>query len=450
MDVSAPDPAHGGLQQGLRKIARNLGWLLASRGVLAVLSLVYLGIATRTLGIADFGRFALITGAAQAIAVLVGFQTWQIVIRYGVDHLARGDERALARLMRGCAWLDLASAVAGSVLAAAILLIWGDAFGITPPLMRDTLIFAVVQLMTIRSTPTGILRLRDRFSLSALADSVTPVVRFVGAGAALLFHPTIQGFLLAWAVAELLTAGAYWLLLARTGDLKLLAGLRVDLQQLLSENPGLLRFVFSTNANSTLGMSTKQLPLLLVGGYLGPAAAGAFRLALQLAQALAKFSQLLARAAFPEIVRAVRGAPPEQLPSILAKVFGASSVGGLAILFVVAILGRPMLTLIGGASYGDAYFSLLWLATAGCLDLATVGFEPVLLAVHRAGTALIARSVAVVAQLVASLALLPTYDAPGASMGVFAGSLTAAILLGGAIIRYTSNIGRAGSAGVVN
>src|SRR3546814_4688965 len=82
------------LPRGVRAAARNLGWLLASRGVLAVLSLVYLGVATRTLGAADFGRFALITGASQAIALLVGFQTWQIVVRYGVDHLNSGDDRS--------------------------------------------------------------------------------------------------------------------------------------------------------------------------------------------------------------------------------------------------------------------------------------------------------------------------------------------------------------------
>ena len=39
----------------------------------------------------------------------------------------------------------------------------------------DMLVFAVIQLLTIRSTPLGILRLRDKFSLSALADSMTPV-----------------------------------------------------------------------------------------------------------------------------------------------------------------------------------------------------------------------------------------------------------------------------------
>ena len=63
----------GGL---MRAAARNLGWLLASRSVLAILSLFYLGIATRSLGVVGFGRFALITGAAQTLATLVAFQSW--------------------------------------------------------------------------------------------------------------------------------------------------------------------------------------------------------------------------------------------------------------------------------------------------------------------------------------------------------------------------------------
>src|SRR3546814_15875081 len=104
--------------------------------------------------------------------------------------------------------LDVLSAGVGIGLAILILAVWGGDFGITPDLMRATLLFAVVQLITIRPTPLGILRLRDRFSLSALADSMTPLVRFVGAGLALALLPTGECFLLAWPAAELGTGGA--------------------------------------------------------------------------------------------------------------------------------------------------------------------------------------------------------------------------------------------------
>src|SRR3546814_5862219 len=108
----------------------------------------------------------------------------------------------------------------------------------------------------------------------------------------------------------------------------------------------------------------------------GPAAAGAFRLAFQIAQALAKLSQLLARAAFPEIVRAVRSPAAARLPRMLARLFWASSAAALVILAIVAVAGKPILVLVGGHSFSDAGPLLLWLAAAGCVDLATVSFEP--------------------------------------------------------------------------
>jgi len=194
----APSPAPRGMFQAAM---RNLGWMLASRSVLAILSLFYLGIATRSLGVTGFGRFALITGAAQTLATLVAFQSWQVVVQYGVRARATGDAPALGRLYRGVAYLDAATALVGVGLAWVILEIWGEALGIGATLKRATLIFAVVQLVTVRSTPLGILRLNDRFALAALADSVTPVVRFLGAIAVWLVHPTVQGFLFAWGLA---------------------------------------------------------------------------------------------------------------------------------------------------------------------------------------------------------------------------------------------------------
>lgn len=429
---SVPDAP---LASAARAVARNLGWLLASRGVLAVLSLVYLAVAARTLGIADFGRFALIVGAGQTIAVLVGFQTWQVIVRYGVDHLARDDRPALARLMRACLGLDILSAGVGAAVAIGIVAAFGPRMGITPELAGATIAFTLVQLVTIRATPLGLLRLKDRFALSALADSVTPAVRFAGALAAAIAMPTVTGFLIAWALAELATAAAYWRILARTGDLALFRR-PPPTGRLAAENPGLLRFVASTNLNATLGLSAKQLPLLLVGGYVGPAAAGAFRLAVQLANALAKLSQLIARAAFPEVVRIARAADPARLSAMLGRVFAASSIAAVAILALVALAGRPVLVLVGGPEYAGAYVLLLWLAAAGCVDLAVVGFEPVLMAVHRAGLALAARMVAVIVQLGLTFALLPRAGALGASIGVLAGSVVAALLLGLALRGY--------------
>lgn len=425
----------GRLPRGVQAGLRNLGWLLASRGMLAVLSLVYLGLATRTLGIEQFGRFALVTGAVQGLALLISFQTWQVVVRYGVDHRGR-DEGALARLYRGCMLLDGVSALIGIAAGIAIVVLFGDPMGIAPALRRDALILTVAQLGSVRSAATGILRLSDRFGQAAGADSVTPVVRLIGAVIAAVFAPTLSAFLWTWAAAEVATGAAYWWLLARNGDVARMAGVRVRWAGLARENPGLLKFLLTSNVASSLLLGTKQLPLLLVGGFAGPAAAGAFRLALQLAQALGKLAQLIARAAFPEVVKSMRQASPAELARFTRRMLQAGGLAALAILCVVGLLGRPCLVLIGGdQSYAAAYPLLLWLAAAGSIDLATVGLEPVLLAIDRSGTAMAARTIAVAAQIGVSILLLPQIGATGASIGVFAASLTGALLMAAAVFR---------------
>ena len=321
----------------------------------------------------------------------------------------------------------------GVVLAAVIIHSWGEALGVRPVHARATMIFTVAQLLSIRSTPLGILRLRDRFSIAAAADSVTPATRLVGAVLAALFLPSVTGFLIAWGLAEILTAAAYWAALARSGDLKLLFAPGVGVRDVVIDHPGIVRFSLATNASSSLGLSSKQIPLLLVGGTVGTASAGAFRLALQLAQALTKVSQLLARAAFPEIVRAVAAGGLARVRQMILRSFlMATVVAAFAFLIVVAF-GHPVLTLMGGKEFGRAYPILLWLAAAGCIDLVTVGFEPLLLAANRIGATFVARLVGIAALFAVSFWLSPSLEVIGVSIAVLVNAVIVALLLGLAI-----------------
>lgn len=422
-------PSETGLGQAARAVARNLGWLLASRGLLAILSLFYLGIAARTLGVYGFGRFALITGAAQALSTLVAFQSWTVVVQYGVGLVRSQDEEGLGRLFKGAALLDLISAVVGAVVAIVILELWSEDLGIGPTLKRATLIYAVVQVVTIRSTPLGILRLRDRFSVTALADGVTAVTRFVGAILVALIHPTVQGFMLVWGLGEVLTSAAYWFAVTRSGDLDLLMSGK-GVRQLPHEHPGIWRFALSTNANTTLAQGSKQVPLLAVGAVLGPAAAGVFRLAAQLAQALAKFSQLVSRAAFSEVVRAVRGAERARVRRLLGRAMGVSLAGGALIMGVVALFGEAVLRLVAGHPVPGAFPVLLLMAAAGCSEFTGVVFDTVMTARDEAGLVFLIRllGLAVIAMIAA--AVMPIFGAAGMAAAVFAGSLVSVALMG--------------------
>ena len=411
-------------------VMQNFGWMLASRGLAAAFSLVYLAIVTRSLGVTGFGKFALITGAAQLLSNLLAFQTWQIIVQYGVEHAERRDEQRLARLYRAALLLDMVSAVAGIAASIVILHFFAGALGLKDTLSRATLIFNIIMLVSLRSTPLGILRLRDRFSLAAAADSAEPTMRLIGATLVGLVHPTLQGFLIAWAVAELLTAVAYWYAVHRIGEFRPLLRRGLSLRGLLAENPGIIRYAVTTNLSQSLMVSSRQLPLFLVGGLTGMAAAGAFRLAAQLSRSLTTLSQMIARAAFPEIVRAVRSGGMGELGAMLSRSVRLTLAAAAVVFILAAVFGMPLLTLIGGRAFGSAYPSLLWLAAAGCVDLVVVAFEPSIAAANRAHLAFYARIAATATLIGASLLLEPLMGAAGIAAAAFANAILQALLLG--------------------
>jgi O-antigen/teichoic acid export membrane protein len=414
----------------LRRILENAGWLLAGKGFGAVLSLVYLGIATRSLGAEGFGQLALILGTAQALVALVGFQTWQLVVRYGMPHLQAGRHEKLRDLLRFSILLDYGAAVAGCLLAFIAVRGLGGYFGWSDALQDQALVFAAVMLLTVRLTATGVLRLYDRFRTAALADSIVPSVRLIGALLVLLSGPTITGFLIAWAAAEVVTAAATWWIAARTAKGAMRLGRPPKLSSLFADNPGLGRFALVTNANFTLGAVAKQFSTVIVGLFAGATSAGYYRLAFQLGQSLAKVADLFARAVFAELTRVHFGDSSERLAKLFRASVRFTMLAAAVVVALILLLGKPALLLVAGPEFAGAYPLLLLLGTAAALDLGGVTFEPALLATGRAGLLLKLRITVTALLVVLLVALLPPLGAKGAAIATLSASLAGLLLLG--------------------
>lgn len=418
---------------------RNVGWLLTGKGVGAVLSLFYLALATRSLGVERFGQFTLVLSTGQAIAAFVAFQTWQIMISYGMQPLRDGNRAALGRLVRICLALDLGGAIVGCGLAAIAILVMTQHFGWSPHRTENAMTFCFVLILTFRSTPVGILRLHDKYRLGALADSVTPIARFIGATAAVAINPTTKGFLIVWGAAEILTAIAYWFAAwwAAPGLLRAGLGSRAE----PGEHPGLARFAISTNLNSTLNALSKQFIVVLVGFVTGPIAAGNYRLAYQLSQSLTRVSEMFSRGVFPEFTRANTADTRDDLRRLFRQSTRLSLIAGGTICVVAPLLGGPAVKLIAGHNYDSAYPILTLLAIAAGLEVMGTGFEPVLIGTGRAGAALRIRLASVAALFVGAVVLMPRYGEIGAGGATLLASAVGLVLFGRIAYRATYRAG---------
>ncbi len=426
--IAQPTPVSS--KSGLRRIFANTMWLLAGKGFGAVLSFFYLGLLTRTLGTEAFGQFSLILGTAQMISALVAFQTWQVVVRYGAAYVKEGGhERRYGHLIALATLFDIAGAVVGCVVAGLGVHWVAPFFGWDAELSRNALLFCIVMLLAVRSTPIGILRVEDRFDLSTYADAIIPLMRMGGAAAVMWLGPSIEGFLWAWAAAEIACALVHWALAGWQ-----LRG-RLSLRHVrkpgaaLQENEAIGRFLMITNASSAVAGLSQNLAMMMIGFFVNPATAGLYRLASQLAAAMTKISGLLSRTIFAEVnlVRAQEGVAA--LQNLFRKANRILLFTGGIVVLLVALLGKPVLLLMSGPEFLSAYPLLLLLAAAASVELAGAMYEPTLMSSYRANTALYIQIVRLLILIVLLLVMLKLWGATGAAIATGIASIARMLLL---------------------
>lgn len=420
----------------IQRAVRNAGWLLAGKGAGGVFSLVYLALTARSLGVEQFGVFALILAYGQAVSNLAQFQSWQTVVRYGAQHEAAGEPGKMRRIILFATLLDFGAAATGAALAIIGAYLIGGHFEWTRADQDLAALFCLSLLFGVRGAPTGVLRLFDRFDLAAYAETVLPAMRLAGALIAWASGASIAGYLAAWAIAELATSLAIWWASLREMRRRFTSPVKGGrLRGVVSENENLWAFAWTTNINSSLNLIWKQFPVLAVGWALDPAAAGGFRIATQLIGALNKPTIALARAIYPEFAKLAvsdRGLITQTV--VRAGLIGGG-VGCLA-LVLVAILGDSALQLIGGEEYLFVFPVLIILAVAAAFDLSGVAVEPALVALGRPGVVLRVRGGVSVVYAFALSTAAYFYGIEGAAVATAGASLVLVLLLYAAFRKY--------------
>lgn len=393
----------------IRRALTNTGWLMGARGINAVLSLGYLAMATRALGLHGFGQFILCVTFAQAVTGLASFQTWQAVIRWGQRKETVADAVGFALA------LDLLTVAVGSVAAALLLEFSGSWLPVPPELRSETFALTLVFLLAVRSTPTGILRLYDRYAQGAAADSVTSIVRIAGCAIAVVFAPSITSFILVWALAEAATAAAYWRYALRRQPLD---ARRVSLARLPRVERGAWAFVWGTGLSGTLLIASRQILILLVGAIGGPPLAGIYRVAAQLGEGLLKLAQALLRATYPELVR-----DPDAARHIAVRIGGIAALTGLIVIVLAALGGHWLILAIAGREYAPAYGPMILLSAAAAIELGGASLEALLVSRGHALRNFLLRAVPTLLAVASLPLVVPRAGAAGAAGAVLVASL---------------------------
>ena len=416
-----------GVRPILRRVVTNAGMLLGGRTINAVLSLAYMAMAARALGVRELGVLVLIQAFAQFLGDVVKLQSWQTIIHYGARPLGEGQVTAFQRVLRFTLVLDAASTVLGIAVGVAGCFLFAGRLGWTQAEAPSAAVFMLTIAFMVSATPVGLLRIFDRFDVMARQAALIAFLRMIGSALALFFMPTLTGFLLAFAFG---TVGS-WLYLAGSalGELrrrKLLEGFSWG-GKLDEGLPGVWPFAWNTNLSTTLEVAFTHAATLMVGALVGPTPAAFWRVGRQVADAIAKPAKLMVPALYPELAR-LRA---EQRHSAMWRL--ATQVGllggslGVVLLAISAFAGPPLLALVMGPGFAPAATVMTWQVGAAVIGVLALPLEPMLISLGKPGLAVRVR-LAVGALFLTILPLLVTrFGLIGAGAGLAAAACALAL-----------------------
>jgi O-antigen/teichoic acid export membrane protein len=412
--------------QHLRSLLKNSSYLAASKAVGAVFGLATLAFAARGLGLVLFGTLILISSYAKAVSGIAKFQSWQLIVRYGGHGVAHGDPEHF-KVATGFAFsLDLISGIGGMLVGAALLPFIGHWFGLSNQYLWLALFFCTSLPTMASATPTGVLRVLDRFDLISWGGTAGPISRAILAGVAYFAGASFAVFVTVWWVSEIFDDLLLWFLawreLRRTGHLK---GIRPTLRPTVLR--GAWRFAIDVNLTSSIDAVWGPIGRLVVGGLLGPAGAGLFRLASELADGAQKPGDLLARAFYPEVVRMDLSSKRPW------KLMARSSVliGGVALFAIVLLLlgGKPLIGLLFGKQFLGAYVPLMILMGIPFIGIFSFALLPMLYALGRSAGPLKAKLLGSVIFFVTIGPLSWAMNVAGAAIALVLGNIANVIAM---------------------
>lgn len=414
-----------------RRLFKNAGLMLSGRVMTGLLSLGTLSLSARGLGVENFGILALIQTYGQVIATMATFQSVQAVLRYGAIATAQNDRKSFQGLLKFLTLLDAGGGVAGVVLGFFAAPIVGPLLGWSPDVVGYAQAYSLLVFFTVLATPTGLLRLYDRFDLLAIQTTITPLFRLIGVAIAWSLSAPLWAYLLVWFVAQFIGGVTLtylaWREAYRRGHL---AGLDFSVRGVTAPHAGIWQFTIMSNLYMSFQILANHANIFLVGYFAGPAAAGIFKIGREASTVLSKPAELLNNSIAPEFARlASRGEWQDFLRLIIRSGAVAAGAGGFMLLLTI-LAGGQFLEIAFGEAYAGAYLPLVLLVAAAAVYVVGFPMDTALFAMGKAGIPLrITTGVILLVQLPLLVLLARLYGPVGAGLSALAASAATLVLM---------------------
>jgi O-antigen/teichoic acid export membrane protein len=356
-----------------RRLLHNAGWLLSGTVMASALTLGSTVIKARSLGPKLFGVLAVVLAYVAVVERIAAFQPWLALIKYGAEARQRKRPDQLMGLVKMSICLDLLGAVSGTIIAVLGAYALAGWKGWDSQMSLMAVVLSLSILFNLSGTPTGVLRLLDRFRISAAEKVLSAGLALVGSIVVWLAGWGLWGFLIVTLVSgivgDLFLLGASLIVLRQAGVLK-------HWQAPAAECKPFLRFVGWTYAMATLDIPVKQLDVLIVSSVASFEATGIYKIIKQSCVLLTGMAEPLYQAVYPQFADMIAGLDYRKATKYAAKVgiMTAAVLGPIAIL--LAAFSPWWLPMLLGSDYKAGWLPLVAFLGVTVLSVLCMAIHP--------------------------------------------------------------------------
>ena len=400
----------------LMRLVGNLGWLYSAGAISTVLLASQGVIAARVLGAERYGLFAAILAAAQLISQFLDFRTWEVLTNYLPGMLLNGNGSVARGLVRLGILIDLA---AGGL---SLVLTWGLSSLIIQNIVhnsdvRDAVMLIAISLpftMVANGSVAGVLRVQNRFAWMSAKSVILATFRLVLMVG--LFAAGLDLYALVWTytAGEAVNAIATSLLArAATREVVETEASPVGPIDVLQRVPGLTHLLVQTWISGTLKGFHSRVDVLVLSLLSTPVQVGYYRIALDLASIISKFSSPLQAAVMPELAKL--SANKASMRGIVERISLLLAVILLPLALVFSVVADRVVDLALGSGYAGTASSLIVLVWGYGVALMLVWVRPAAVVKGRVGFMNIVALVVALLQVILLSVLVPSNGALGAA-----------------------------------
>lgn len=370
----------GGFGSANLSFRRIVPALWGAEGVSLLASIVQAVVSARILGVADYGRAAVLLAIPALIFSLLNPQSEEAVTQFLVRFRARGEVGKAHGSVRLAYRLDALLAVAGwcatvAVQPVASRLLDDVELGVGLLLVAAVAVAADAWAATSRSVLAATGRFTDLARWTAFLAVIRAVLVIGGA-----FVGGLSGFIVGGAVAQLVQSTLLHGLAVRALDTVL--GPRPAVVSLGADRRDFLRFLVYSDLTTVATVLVKQADILILSAARPPSDVGAYRLASTVVSSLARVQTPLNTVVLPRLAelanrdgRIALRAYTRILTRRVSVPLACLGVAG----FPVLAYGLPALV---GEEFGSAVAPALWLYGGALLSVVLFWVRPALLALR--------------------------------------------------------------------